>query len=122
MTRVHQVDLKSVALQDLEKGDPQTNLLDLDPSQLTPEILDKLADHLLRKEFGDLPQSELEQIKAKLAAVETGVSCETSRSRMFVFNLFSASPAAAPFTATILGTSFTVPTSGQPTLAFFGIT
>jgi len=33
--------------------------------------LDKLADHLLQKEFGHLPQAELEQIKAKLVAGET---------------------------------------------------
>jgi len=29
----------------------QKNILDLDPSQLTPEILDKLAEHLIRRRW-----------------------------------------------------------------------
>ena len=30
----------------------QTNLLDIDPDKLSPEMLDKIADHLLNKALG----------------------------------------------------------------------
>jgi hypothetical protein len=31
----------------------QTNLTDIDPDKLTPELLNKIADHLLKKALGD---------------------------------------------------------------------
>jgi len=44
------------------------NILELDASQLTPEILDKLAEHLIRKESGSLAPAEMEMVKKQLAA------------------------------------------------------
>jgi len=46
----------------------QPNLLDLDPSQWTPDMLDRMAEHLIRKARGNIPKMEVERIKAELEA------------------------------------------------------
>ena len=47
----------------------QTNLLDLDPNKMSPELLDKIADHLLKKALGDNPRA-IAEVDRRLAAGE----------------------------------------------------
>jgi lipoate-protein ligase A len=52
----------------------QTNLLDIDPNKLTPEVLDKLADHLIAKalkEKGMNTPEKVAEISKRLEAGET---------------------------------------------------
>jgi hypothetical protein len=48
----------------------QINLMDLDPDKLTPEMLDKIADHLLKKALGDNPKA-IAEAQRLLEAGET---------------------------------------------------
>jgi hypothetical protein len=47
----------------------QTNLLDLDPNKMSPELLDKIADDLLKKALGDNPRA-IAEVDRRLAAGE----------------------------------------------------
>ncbi len=48
----------------------QINLMDIDPDKLTPEMLDKIAEHLLNKALGGNPQAAAEA-KRRIEAGET---------------------------------------------------
>jgi hypothetical protein len=47
----------------------QINLMDIDPCKLSLEMLDKIADHLLKKALGDNPQV-VGNLKRRLEAGE----------------------------------------------------
>ena len=49
----------------------QTNLLDLDPDKLSPEILDKLAEHLINKALAGKPPEMIEEACKRSEAGET---------------------------------------------------
>jgi hypothetical protein len=49
-----------------------TNLLDLDPAKLTPEILDKLADHLIAKALKEKGMHTPEMVAEVTKRLEAG--------------------------------------------------
>jgi hypothetical protein len=63
----------------LEANDPSrfkrhvenTNLLDVDPDKLTPEQLDKIAEHLMAKALAGKPQKVAEEARRRLESGET---------------------------------------------------
>jgi len=48
-----------------------TNLLEIDPHKLTPEQLDVIIEHLIRKERGNLSPVDMEKAKAMIEAGQT---------------------------------------------------
>src|SRR5215472_8517145 len=60
----------------------QTNLLDITVEMLTCEQLDALAEHLIRKERGNLSPTEMANVKAEIrAAGESGETVEATFER-----------------------------------------
>src|ERR1035438_6752958 len=49
----------------------QINLMEIDPDKLTPAMLDKIAEHLLKQMFGDGSKALAEVDRRLLAAGET---------------------------------------------------
>jgi len=48
----------------------QTNLLDIDPDRFTPEMLNKIAEHLIKQELGERPPEVMAEVKRRLVAGE----------------------------------------------------
>jgi hypothetical protein len=47
----------------------QTNVLEMDPDKMSPELLDKIANHLLKQALGDNP-AVIAEVDRRLAAGE----------------------------------------------------
>jgi hypothetical protein len=48
----------------------QVNIQDIDPEKLSPEILDKLAEHLINKELAGRPPEMIEEARKRIEAGE----------------------------------------------------
>ena len=72
--RAEQVLLRIAEARMPEKYKPrveQTNLLDLDPDKLSPEILDKFSEHLINKALAGKPPEMIEEARKRIEAGET---------------------------------------------------
>ena len=48
----------------------QVNIQDIDPEKLSPEILDKLAEHMIQKALAGRPPEMIEEARKRLEAGE----------------------------------------------------
>jgi hypothetical protein len=74
--------VRSLELLGKELGMFAAQEFDLDMSHWTPEMLDRMAEHLIRKERGNISAEEMKQVRAELeAAAAAGETVDVTYER-----------------------------------------